>query len=240
MTPRTTSRLIVAIMWLMSAPVAVRAEDSPGDGSRVEQVATPVPNAQGPLIVERVKSGFLVAPDFKVTNVDRKTSELAGGYAGWLTDKTLFIGGGGYWLANRDSGRKMAYGGVVVGWLARADRRVGFGAKALVGGGEATLTTPVTEMFLLRDGRDSRIEQTQPLRPGQAPAPLAQTFRTVNVRLRDSFFVAEPEANVLFNLSRSFRLTAGIGYRLVGADRNLDDRLRGVTGSVALQIGGGS
>ena len=51
------------------------------------------------MIVERVKSAFLVAPDFKVTEVDHKTSELAGAYAGWLTDNTLLIGGGGYWLA---------------------------------------------------------------------------------------------------------------------------------------------
>src|SRR5437870_90805 len=74
--------------------------------------SAPGPNTQGPMIVERVKTDFLVAPDFKVADVDRRTSTFAGGYAGWLNDKTLFIGGGGYWLANGDRDRGMAYGGV--------------------------------------------------------------------------------------------------------------------------------
>jgi len=36
------------------------------------------------------------------------------------------------------------------------------------------------------------------------------------------------------------RLTGGIGYRFVGSGHHTDDRLSGVTGSVGLQIGGGS
>ena len=61
------------------------------------------------MLVERVKSGFLVAPDFKVTEFNHP-SELAGAYAGWLTDQTFFVGGG-YWLANRNAGREMATAG---------------------------------------------------------------------------------------------------------------------------------
>jgi hypothetical protein len=33
------------------------------------------------MVIERMHSGFVVAPDFKVTEVDRETSALAGGYA---------------------------------------------------------------------------------------------------------------------------------------------------------------
>ena len=66
---------------------------------------------------------------------------------------------------------------------------------------------------------------------------------TFNVRVRDGFFVAEPEINVFVRLARNVRLTGGIGYRLVDARRNFDysdddNRLRGASGSVALQIGG--
>ena len=57
---------------------------------------------------------------------------------------------------------------------------------------------------------------------------------------REGFFVAEPEANLLVNLTRHLRLTAGVGYRLIGGARSADDRLRGVSGGVALQIGGGA
>jgi hypothetical protein len=93
------------------------------------------PAAQGPMLVERVTTSFLAAPDFKITEVDRKTSALVGAYAGWLIDRTLFVGGGGYWLANGNRNREMAYGGLVVGAFVRADRRVAFGVKGLVGVG---------------------------------------------------------------------------------------------------------
>ena len=72
------------------------------------QSGAPAPSSQGPMVVERVQSGFLVAPDVKVTRVDGITSELAGAYAGWLTDGTIFVGGGGYWMANQSSDRRMA------------------------------------------------------------------------------------------------------------------------------------
>src|SRR6267378_2758954 len=91
-------RALTTSLFVLIAPLAAAAQD-----------ATPTnPNAQGPMIVERVKSGFLVAPDFKVTGVDHKTSELAGAYAGWVTDNTLLVGAGGYWLANRSKDREMA------------------------------------------------------------------------------------------------------------------------------------
>src|SRR4029450_3196196 len=125
-----------AVLFLLASPAAA-------------QTATPV--NQGPMIVERMHSGFVVVPDVKVPEVDRTTSALAGGYAGWLTDKTFFIGGGGYWLANQASDRKMAYGGLVLQLLARTDRRVGFGVKGLIGGGRATLGTTVTQIPGFRD-----------------------------------------------------------------------------------------
>ena len=79
--------LVSVIGWLV--PLSAAAQ--PGS------VATP--RTQGPMIVEPIHSGFLAAPDVKVTEVDRRTSELVGGYAGWVTDDTFFVGGGGYWLA---------------------------------------------------------------------------------------------------------------------------------------------
>jgi len=36
----------------------------------------------GPMTVERIHSGFLAAPEVKVTELDHKTSELVGGFAG--------------------------------------------------------------------------------------------------------------------------------------------------------------
>jgi hypothetical protein len=197
--------------------------------------------SQGPMIVERVHSGFLAAPDFKVTDVDKRTSELVGGYAGWLADETFFVGGAGYWLANGSSDREMAYGGLMLQWLAESSNRLGVGVKGLIGGGQATLASTVTTYVPVpvpvldpRNLLPGRID------PGMVVHPPVPT--TLNVRFREDFVVAEPEVDLLFRISRQVRVTAGAGYRFVGSDRRgVDDgRLRGATGSVALQIGGGS
>src|SRR5262245_20059814 len=84
---------------------------------------------QGPMIVERVQSGFLVAPEVKVTEFDHRTSELVGAYGGWLSQEMFFIGGGGYWLANRSSDRELGYGGLIIGILPRTEGAIGFGAR---------------------------------------------------------------------------------------------------------------
>jgi hypothetical protein len=217
-----------------AATIAAAANDQPPDPVQDAKAAAQV--AQGPMIIERVHSGFLVAPDFKVTEVDHRTSEVAGAYAGWITDNTLLVGGGGYWLANGSRDREMAYGGLVVGWLTRTDRRFGFGAKALVGGGQATLSSTVGDIFVLSGDRDGPVRQSQ-LPTGRTPLRPVPNAR---VRFHEGFFIAEPEANLLVNLTRRLRLAGGVGYRLIGGARGTDDRLRGVTGSVALQIGGGS
>jgi len=146
------SRAIAAAVMILSLPLAAAAQ--PG--------VPATPASQGPMVVERVETGFLVAPDVKVTKVDGVTSELAGAYAGWLTDGTIFVGGGGYWMANNSSDRQMAYGGLIVQWLAPANDRFGFSLKGLVGGGQATLATNVTQVLPLPVGPFP----TEPIRQG--------------------------------------------------------------------------
>ena len=217
----------IASCAVLLCPIAAFAQGAGG--------ATP--SAQGgPMIVERMHSGFVVAPDVKMTEVDKSLSALAGGYAGWLTDDTFFIGGGGYWLANQTSDREMASGGLVVQWLTHANRRIGFGAKGLIGGGQATLGTTALPTPRLRDLPNlpdlSRfgIDLDRLLR---APA-------TGRVRFHEGFFVAEPQVDLVVKLAKQLRLTGGIGYRLVNSEGRDARRLRGATGNISLQIGGGS
>jgi hypothetical protein len=195
-------------------------------GALAQGASTATPAGQGPMIIERVTSGFLVAPEVKVTRFDRRTSELVGGYAGWLSDQTFFIGGGGYWMANRSRDRGLAYGGLVLGVMARSNRTIGFGVKGLLGGGRATRVETVN----LFDDRDIRI-----LAPG-APTRVIVPVPT-DVRVRNEFFVAEPEANLIVNLGKRFHLTVGAGYRFTGRERGSAKGISGATGSVALQIG---
>ena len=127
--------------------------------------------------------------------------------------------------------RQLAYGGLVVGVQARGNERVGFGVKGMLGGGRATVVRSVT----LFDDRDDLVHiQSSAIVP-RIPVPIVTT-----ARVRDAFFLAEPEANVIVNLTKRFRLTAGVGYRFAGnRERGARDNLSGVTGGVALQVGTG-
>lgn len=195
--------------------------------------ANTAPVTQGPMTVERLHNGFLIAPDVKLTEVDHTTSGLIGGSAGWVTDETFFIGGGGYWLANQSSTRKMAYGGLVVQWLARTDERVGFSVKGLLGAGGATTAETVTEVLYPPNfpfGPDGHMLTGDPLMHPTL------TTTTASVRVRQGFFVAEPEANLTVRLTKGVRLAGGVGYRAVSRDHRNGTQLSGATGSLGLQF----
>ena len=202
------------LVWLAPAPASAQAPSG------------------GPMVVERIHSGFVIAPDVKATEIDHRVSPLLGVYGGWLADDTFLVGAGGYWLVdNHHNDREMAYGGLVVHWLVWNSGRVGLGAKGLFGGGEATLAdtvtiTPRVPEFRTPDGRG----------PTTAPALVQR------IRVRDGFLLAEPEAQLSLKLMKQLRLAIGAGYRFTGTDRRSfgGDRLNGATGSLALQIGGGS
>jgi hypothetical protein len=112
---------------------------APGRAQAQEHPAAP-PDAHGSTMqVTPLERGWVVAPDVRITQVDDRAATLAGGYAGWVTDAAFLVGAGGYWLANGSDDREMAYGGLVLEWLARTDSRIGFGARTLLGGGTATI-----------------------------------------------------------------------------------------------------
>jgi hypothetical protein len=194
-----------------------------------QPAGSPTPRTQGPMTIEQIHSGFLMAPDVKVTEVDGRASALVGGYAGWLSQERFFIGGGGYWLADGND-REMAYGGLVLHWLVWNNGRFRVNAKGLVGGGEATLTDTISV----------RVPEVRT--NGRVVTPA--TTVSQRVRIRDGFAVAEPEAQLSFKLVKALRIAVGAGYRFTGSDRRgggfRGDRLDGATGSLSLQIGGGS
>lgn len=189
------------------------------------QQASPAPPAK--LLVEEIQSGWLFAPDARATDLNGKTGALAGGYIGHITDRTWVIGAGGYFLTNREDDFKLAYGGPVFDWLIRSDRKIGFGVRTLVGAGTATLARPLSDFVNVR-GPSRRDVRT--------PSRVATLNHTVAVD--DDFFVAEPQLNVMVNLSKGQRLVFGVGYRAVANAPLLGDQLNGVSGSVSFQVGG--
>ena len=109
--------------------------------------AQPSAPAASGLQVQTVDSGFVIAPDAKFTNVNDDFATLAGVYGGWLTDRTLLVGAGAYWLANRDRDFTMQYFGGLARWTIGGHSRLGLSAGALVGVGDATISRPYGDLF---------------------------------------------------------------------------------------------
>jgi len=206
--PRLMLRFLLLALTVGVLPAAAQTSDQTQAG--------------GPLIVQRIRSAFVVQPDAKITEVDGRTSTLVGGQAGVLTDDTFLVGGAVYTIANRADDRKMTYGGLVLGWQFLQGRRVSFGVKGLVGAGWATLGDDVTfERGRFFDGRRRPIGAT-----------------TVRVLDERGFFTAEPQATLQWRILRWLAIDASGGYRAVaGADR-FDDRLRGAVGTIGVRFGG--
>jgi hypothetical protein len=96
---------IGAALALCLLPIAASAQT----GTALDLSAADQPS-QGPMTVERVHNGFLVVPEYKFTEVDKRSAGLAGAYAGIVIDEHFFVGGGGYVLTTERHGRDLAYG----------------------------------------------------------------------------------------------------------------------------------
>jgi hypothetical protein len=202
-------RTCAALAMLLFVPALAAAQER-----------TPPPS--GGLVIERVHDDFVVAPDFKITDLDRRTGNLAGVSLGLLQQDTFFVGVAGYWLANRsENDFEMMYGGLVLGWNLRPERRAQFGARGLLGFGRATLGTDLN--VLARDGR------------GRLGTRVSST-RTTRVGVREDFLVAEPEVTFGAKLTDHLGLSLGAGYRFAGLVDRLGDRLNGPSGTISLQF----
>jgi hypothetical protein len=108
--------------------------------------------------------------------------------------------------------------------------------RTLIGVGSGTLARPLSDFVNVRaipmpGGRgEQRGPNTRPT--------LREVDPDATIGVQDDFFVAEPQINMMWNLSAGQRIVFGIGYRAVGNAPYLGDELRGVSGSVAFQLGG--
>jgi hypothetical protein len=215
-----------------AALVAILASCPPALAQETAPVTEKPAPAQG--TITPIESGFVVAPDVRLTEVNDRSATLAGVYGGWMTEHTILIGAGGYWLANDARDFKMWYFGPVVEWLARGDRKLTFGARGLVGGGSARIGGTVGELFdvsdtaAITDGRRGRSIRG---RSGRGLTPTSQVI------VEDDFFIFEPQAVVSLRAMRWLHVDLGAGYRVI-AGTDFDDRLHGVSGTISVQFGG--
>src|SRR5262245_29625921 len=180
------------------------------------------PTAQSPsaptsgIVRTEAEDGFMIAPDFRVTEINHQTAQMVGAYGGYVFAKQLLIGAGAYWQANTTDGARMFYTGPVVGWRLFPDRTVGLNLHGLVGGGWRYLDDNV---YYWRIRSDRFLPP-----PGIRTVPRGW--------YNSGFFVAEPEAQVVVRLGSWARLQGGVGYRATSTDG-----LSGASGSVSMQFG---
>jgi hypothetical protein len=212
----------VAVGVVLAMPCAAGAQTPPAaPDTATEQTA----RSTQTLVLEPIRSGPVIAPDVKVTDVDGSTEVLFGVWGGYLHDETWLFGAAGYWLLDEADGIDMSYGGFVAGWRAPAFGPIRFGVRGLVGGGWATV--PVGGGWPAPYDRSAFASARHGHWPGTG----------YRVWYSDGFFVAEPQADVVVRLVPWLSLTGGVSYRWVDGDDILDDRLSGVAGSIALQFG---
>jgi hypothetical protein len=181
-------------------------------------VGTGALNAQVSPTNGSVRNGGFGAPVVKFTEVDGRFGVLVGGRGGWIIDGSVVVGGGGYALANTSNFEHLANGAGDSGRLGMA-----YGGLEL---GYAHRTEGSVHLALGMligaggaawepdDGSDSRVD--------------------------DSFFVVEPEIDVVVRATQVFRVALGVGYRLTRGVNLLelgDSDLSGPAGVVVFQFG---
>lgn len=204
---------LTALVLLLTVPGLARAQ-------RAQAAAA---QEGGPLIIERVHDRTVVVPTYSITEVNHEAGHMVGGYVGRVVDERLLVGAAACTLVNGHHGDDLVYGGLIVGWSTPPDRRIAFGGRALTGVGRATLAVDVPIAF--EGGRfpvDSR---------------LGAPTRLIRIRAQDDLFVFEPQASLAVTLASHVGLEWAAGYRLVGLDDGLGDRVRGATGSIGLRFG---
>lgn len=219
-----TALVLFAAMFIATAASAQTAQNPPA------------PPTSGPLVLERIHDPWVLAPDFKVTDVDDRTGTMAGVFGGRVLDDALLIGGAAYWLANSEHDFKMTYGGVLVGWQSHEFGRIRFGGSGLAGVGRATLGFDVTALRGVPQPvapvrGDIRFGIVDP-RAQPAPQPIRTRFAAT-----DDFFFVEPQANVSARITKMIGVSCGVGYRQTANGDVLRDRLNGVSGNLAVQFG---
>ena len=204
-----------------------RAESSlppaPPPPTTVEPPASPRAAGQpsGSVHVTPNEDGPMIAPDYRVTEINHHTSQLIGAYGGYVFGGQFLAGAGGYWQADSTDGTRIAYFGPVFEWRVFPERTIGLNLHGLVGGGWR-----YADDFYYANFDGPRID------PRGRPQPVNGRYGMPYGWYGGNFFVAEPEAQVVVRLGSSMRLQGGVGYRAT-SERGLS----GVSGSVSMQFG---
>jgi hypothetical protein len=152
----------------------------------------------------KITHGGFGGPVIKFTQVRNEFGVLVGGRGGWIINHCVAIGGGGYGLVSEIRGTDpetkdlylgMGYGGFEIEFIHRSSRLLHSAMTMLIGAGGAGYTKHYGDRWNSGDDENGHGHW-------------------------DSFFIAEPGIQMELNVTRCFRIDAGVSYRFVsGIDK---------------------
>jgi len=171
-----------------------------------------------------VEYGAFSGAVLKSTSISGDSAWLVGGRCGWIVNHSFVIGGGGYGLASdipaskeahkiypgRNLEMELAYGGLEFEYIYRSNKLVHISLYSLIGAGN------------IGYGDESASNEDDDLDK------------------KDTVFVIEPAVNGTLNVTKWFRISAGISYRkisdfqLAGVD---EADVSGVSGTLTFGFG---
>ncbi len=195
-------------------------ESAPTEPAPASPASTPRPRgSEGGVHVTTGEDGFMIAPDYRVTDINHHTAQLLGAYGGYVFGGQFLVGAGGYWQVDSTNGLRIAYGGPVLEWRVFPDKAVGLNLHGLIGGGWRY----ADDSYFANFGRPRFDHRGVP----------ARRYNTLPYGFYDdAFFVAEPEAQVVVRMASWIRLQGGVGYRATSSDNT-----NGASGSLSVQFG---
>jgi PEGA domain len=167
------------------------------------------------------EDGFVFATDFKIAELNHRTTGFAGFYGGMVFAGQVMIGGGAYFQLDDYPSEQMAYGGLVAEYRLFHDHPVGVTLHGLAGYGATNVGIYGGHGGYYNSGYNSGYGYGCSYYYGYG-CPY------------DGFFIGEPEVQIAARVSRSVRLVGGVGYRFTSADFY---DLNGVSGSITVQFG---
>jgi hypothetical protein len=210
-----------------STPLNVILPNGPAAPGSLEQAPPPPAGPYGPSPVQQVTrtstgDGFVFAPDFKITQLNRRTTGFAGFYGGAVFAGQVMLGGGMYFQLDdyNHNSEQMIYGGFVGEWRLFHDQTVGLTLHGLAGYGEANVG------YIAAYPQYPGNPHVDPYHGGYYGYGYPYAY--------EGFFVGEPEAQVVARFGHSTRLVGGAGYRFTSSDFH---DLNGWTASIAVQFG---
>lgn len=144
------------------------------------------------LVSGKMEHGGFGAPVIKFTQIDGKFGLLIGGRGGWIMNHKFVLGGGGYGLVNQVDANYIFEGTLIPLMMGYG----GFEMEYIVSSDKLVHFS----IYLLLGGGGLTYKK---FHDWDSP------------HISDSFWIANPAANIEINISSFFRIAAGVGYRFV-------------------------